>query len=63
MWGEDFSYYGRFIPAYFWFIGVRPKDLSSMPALHNSKLNPEEDAMKFGIEMLVLSAINFLNDN
>lgn len=60
MWGEDFSYYGRVIPAYFWFIGVRPKHLSSMPALHNSKLNPEEEAMKYGISMLVTSAINYL---
>lgn len=61
MWGEDFAYYGRVIPAYFWFLGVRPKDLASMPALHNSKLNPDETAMKFGIQMLVKSAINFLN--
>lgn len=61
MWGEDFSYYGREIPAYFWFIGVRPKNKSSMPALHNSKLDPEEEAMKYGISMLVNSAINYLN--
>lgn len=62
MWGEDFAYYGREIPAYFWFLGVRPKNLTSMPALHNSKLNPDENAMKYGIQMLVLSAINYLNN-
>ncbi len=61
MWGEDFSYYGRVIPAYFWFLGVRPPQLSEMPALHNSKLDPDENAMKLGIEMLVKSALNYLN--
>lgn len=61
MWGEDFSYYGRVIPAYFWFLGVRPKNQSTMPALHNSKLNPEEDAMKYGIEMLISNALSYLD--
>ena len=61
MWGEDFSYYGRVVPAYFWFLGVRPSHLIDMPALHNSKLDPDENAMKYGIEMLVKSALNYLN--
>lgn len=62
MWGEDFAYYGREIPAYFWFLGVRPKDQSTMPALHNSKLNPEEESMKYGIKMLILAALNYLDN-
>ena len=60
MWGEDFAYYGRVVPAYFWFLGVRSQNLTSMPALHNSKLNPDENAMKQGIMMLINSAINYL---
>jgi hypothetical protein len=33
-----------------------------MPPLHNSRLNPSEEAMINGTAMLVSSAINFLNN-
>ncbi|MFN3194948.1 MAG: M20 family metallopeptidase [Chlorobiota bacterium] len=61
MWGEDFAFYGKNIPATFWFVGVRPSELDDMPALHNSKLSPSEKAMPIGTAMLVNSAINYLN--
>ncbi len=61
MWGEDFAFYGQNIPATFWFVGVRPSDKDDMPALHNSKLDPSENAMPIGTAMLVNSAINYLN--
>lgn len=60
MWGEDFAYYGQRIPASFWFLGVRPEGMEEMPALHNSRLAPDEEAMKYGAQMLVMSAINYL---
>ncbi|MCB0702726.1 MAG: M20 family metallopeptidase [Candidatus Kapaibacterium sp.] len=60
MWGEDFAFYGKNIPATFWFVGVRPKNLKTMPALHNSKLSPSENAMPIGTAMLVTAAINYL---
>jgi amidohydrolase len=60
MWGEDFAFYGKNIPATFWFVGVRPSELDDMPALHNSKLSPSEKAMPIGTAMLVNSAINYL---
>ncbi|GAB5465473.1 MAG: M20 family metallopeptidase [Candidatus Kapaibacteriales bacterium] len=53
MWGEDFGYYSQAGPSVFWFIGVRPKDETDMPALHNSKLNPDEEAMKTGMAMML----------
>lgn len=61
MWGEDFAFYGKNVPATFWFLGVKPANVSDMPALHNSKLNPSENAMPIGTTMLVLAAINYLN--
>lgn len=60
MWGEDFAYYGKNIPATFWFTGVRPLDQEDMPALHNSRLNPSENAMPIGTTMLVTAAVNYL---
>lgn len=60
MWGEDFAYYGKNIPSTFWFTGVRPIGQDEMPALHNSKLSPSENAMPIGTAMLVTAAINYL---
>lgn len=60
MWGEDFAYYGKEIPSCFWFTGVKPAGQKTMPALHNSKLSPEEEAMVYGTSMLVQSALNWL---
>ncbi|MDD3125590.1 MAG: M20 family metallopeptidase [Candidatus Kapabacteria bacterium] len=56
MWGEDFAYYGENIPACFWFLGV--KNCEDMPPLHNSKLAPDERALRIGAEVLIRSAIN-----
>lgn len=60
MWGEDFAYYGKNIPATFWFLGVRPKELLEMPALHNSKMSPSENALVLGTTLLVKNALNYL---
>lgn len=60
MWGEDFAYYAQSVPSCFWFVGVRSRDKKSMPALHNSKLNPEEEAMIYGTALLVENAIKWL---
>lgn len=59
MWGEDFSFYGEVIPACFWFLGVKNKELESMPALHNSKINPDEEAMINGSSMMVSLVLDY----
>jgi metal-dependent amidase/aminoacylase/carboxypeptidase family protein len=60
MWGEDFAYYGKEIPACFWFLGVKNPINETMPALHNSKINPEEEAMILGTAMMAYSAWKYL---
>lgn len=60
MWGEDFAYYGKEIPACFWFLGVKNPINETMPALHNSKINPEEEAMILGTAMMAFSAWKYL---
>lgn len=61
MWAEDFAYFAQKYPSTFWFIGVKPVDLDTMPPLHNAKLNPVEDAMKNGIAMFVKIAFDYFN--
>jgi len=62
MWAEDFAYYSQIMPAAFWFVGVRPHSDSEMPALHNSKLNPDEEAMINGMAMMASVAFNYFED-
>lgn len=62
MWGEDFAFYGQVIPATFWFLGVKPVDQKEMPALHNSRLSPDEEPMKNGMAMLAKVAFDYLNN-
>ena len=59
MWAEDFAYYSEKIPATFWFLGIKPKNQSSMPPLHNAKLSPDEEALIYGTAMFVEIAMNY----
>ena len=63
MWAEDFSFYGEQISSCFWFLGVKKPELDSMPALHNSKIVPEESAMINGTALMVSVATNYLNNS
>jgi amidohydrolase len=60
MWAEDFSYYLQKIPGVFWLLGVVPEGKAELPPLHNSKLNPEESAMKNGISLMVATTLEYL---
>ncbi|HRP02483.1 MAG TPA: M20 family metallopeptidase [Candidatus Kapabacteria bacterium] len=63
MFGEDFAFYAQKIPAAFWFLGVNPDLNNIMPPLHNSKLSPDEFAMKNGMKVMCNIAYNFLKNN
>jgi len=58
MTAEDFSYYSQKVPASFYRIGVRPQGSKEMFGLHNSKFNPDEEAMKTGMKAML--AVVFL---
>jgi len=62
LWAEDFAYYLQKVPGTFWLLGVQPHDKDYLPPLHNSKLNPDENAIKTGITMLVGTAVNYLDN-
>ncbi|MFC2129993.1 M20 family metallopeptidase [Bacteroidota bacterium] len=57
MWGEDFAYYAQKVPAAFWFLGVRQRDKNHIPALHNAKLAPDEEALIYGTVLFVETAM------
>lgn len=54
MGGEDFAYYGRIVPACFFFLGLR--EGAEMPPLHHPKFDFSDAAIPTGVEMLVKAA-------
>ncbi len=60
MWGEDFAFYAQQVPAAFFFTGVLPHHEQTMPTLHNSGLNPDEEGMIYGTTMLTVAAMKYL---
>lgn len=53
MGGEDFSFYGRHVPACFFFLGLRPVGIPAYPNLHTPEFDFNDDALPIGIEMMV----------
>ncbi len=50
MTAEDFSYYSQKVPATFFRIGVKRPGTSENFGLHNSRFNPDEEALKVGMK-------------
>jgi amidohydrolase len=62
---EDFSYYGKEIPAFFFFLGVKDPDQETMPPLHSPYFNPDERSIFLGIKVmchLVLDCLDHQSD-
>jgi len=62
--GEDFSFFSEKLPtAYFW-LGCRKNEIpfKNCAPIHNPKFNPDEEALSIGVELMVNSALNFLNE-
>lgn len=59
--GEDFSFFGEQIPAGFYWLGTKAEGADFYP-LHSEKFNPDEKAIKVGINIMVNSALEFLKD-
>ena len=50
---EDFSYYSQKVPATFFRIGVKSPHQESMFGLHNSRFNPDEEALRTGMASML----------
>jgi metal-dependent amidase/aminoacylase/carboxypeptidase family protein len=57
MGGEDFSYYGRHVPACFFLLGLKPKGASHVPTLHQPDFDFNDEAIPTGIEMFCRLAL------
>jgi hippurate hydrolase len=53
MTAEDFSYYSQKVPATFFRIGVKSPHQESMFGLHNSRFNPDEEALRTGMASML----------
>lgn len=57
MGGEDFSFYGREVPACFFFLGIRPEGWTSYPNLHAPTFDFNDDAIPYGVELMAELAL------
>ncbi len=62
MWGEDFGYYGKHIPATFWMLGVKKIGFEDIPGLHNPNFIPDEEALPIGAALMAAAAISWLEN-
>lgn len=62
MGGEDFAYYLQEVPGTFYFLGTGNESKGLTSPAHSPTFNIDEDAMKYGVEILFRSAIKFLNE-
>lgn len=57
MGGEDFAYYGRLVPACFFFLGLKPADAETFPTLHQPDFDFNDAALGLGIELMSRLAV------
>nr|WP_072513974.1 amidohydrolase [Ndongobacter massiliensis] len=59
--GEDFSEFGKNIPACLFFVGSGNEAKKTNYPQHHPKFNIDEDALMIGVKMHVMNALNYLN--
>ncbi|MBZ2174160.1 amidohydrolase [Schnuerera sp. xch1] len=59
--GEDFAEFSQRVPSAFYFIGNGNKEKGTHYPHHHSLFNIDEDTLKYGVEMHIRTALNFLN--
>ncbi|HZW09525.1 MAG TPA: amidohydrolase [Phycisphaerales bacterium] len=57
--GEDFSYYGRHVPACFYMLGLLPpgQDPATTPKLHQAEFDFNDEAIPTGVELMCRLAL------
>ncbi len=60
---EDFAYYAKEVPGFFFFVGATPKgvDASSAPSNHSPQFFLDESALPIGTRTLLQVAVDYLN--
>ena len=57
--GEDFAFFANEVPGAFYYVGCQKEGEDFYP-LHNSRFVPDEEAMKYGVELMVNTALEYL---
>lgn len=57
MGGEDFSFYGKIVPACFYFLGLLPEGQTTYPNLHAPTFDFNDDAIPTGIRLMAELAL------
>ncbi len=60
MGGEDFSYYVKEVPGAFYFLGVGNEGKGITSPQHSPTYDVDEDALKYGVEIMCKSALQLL---
>ena len=63
MGSEDFAYFGKHIPSFFFFVGVNDEQLENENMLHHPKLFWDEKYLIINMKTLSQLAVEFLNFN
>ncbi|AIE86799.1 M20 metallopeptidase family protein [Fimbriimonas ginsengisoli] len=58
MGAEDFSFYGREVPACFYFLGLRSPEQTTYPNLHSPRFDFNDAAIPVGVELMCELALN-----
>ncbi|MBB5015575.1 amidohydrolase [Rehaibacterium terrae] len=59
---EDFSYFAREVPGFYWFVGASPagSDLATVPNNHSPEFFLDEEALKVGTRTLLAVTLDYL---
>ncbi|SDC36393.1 M20 metallopeptidase family protein [Niabella drilacis] len=57
---EDFAYYSRALPSFFYLLGVRNENKGARSALHTPVFNIDEDALELGMGLMAYAALRWL---
>lgn len=57
MGGEDFSFYGREVPACFYFLGLKGPEHETYPNLHSPRFDFNDAAIPYGVELMCALAL------
>lgn len=61
--GEDFAEFSQRVPSMFYFIGNGNETKKTNYPHHHPMFNLDEDTLKYGVEMHIRTALEFLEDN
>ncbi len=59
--GEDFAEFSKVVPSVFYFIGSKNEKKNTHYPHHHPKFNIDEDVLKYGVEMHVRMALDYLS--